>query len=218
MAHRDRRHRCPIRSQQSRLHMEALEERSLFSITYATMVLEAPHSASVPPVQVDPIFQAPNVAGATLNSELEIQVRVVSAGIYLSASVSSPSTGDPDPTGTIDFYSDAGYIGSATLGTLGDANSYRDMTHIIASGQHTFFAVYSGDSNYHFSQNSVQVVLFSPTTTLPKGTSSSAFVTNTSKLKERVRPMRRLSNLQFGTTGTYPTQRFANVTFSLPRK
>jgi hypothetical protein len=215
MAHRDRRHRCQIRSRQSAFAVETLEERSLFSITYATLVLESPNSASIPAVQADPIFQAPSGTGLA-TAVLDLQVRTVAGGIFVSASVSGSDTSDPDPTGTVDFYSDAGYIGSATLGTPNSADSYRDMLHVIGPGEHTFLAVYSGDSNYHFSQNSVVVVLATTTPSLPKGSASSAFATTTGKIKERVRPMRRLSNLHFGTTGALPTPRFAPVSFSLP--
>jgi hypothetical protein len=199
--------------------METLEERALFSTTYATMVLEAPHSPA-PFVQVDQNrTPSPVVPGATLASVLDLQLRIVSGGLYLTAAVSGLNTQDPAPTGTVDFYSDAGYIGTVALGTLSQADAYRNLI-VLQPGDHTIFAQYFGDANYFQSQNSIERTLTFPTSTLPKSASqASAFVTNTAKVKERVRPMRALSKLPYGTTGNValPSPRFSPVSFSIRR-
>ena len=219
MVHRDRRSRCPARARSSSFMMESLEERALFSTTYATMVLEAPHSPA-PFVQADQnTTPATPVPGATLTSVLDLRFRVVSAGVYLMAAVSGLNTQDPSPTGTVDFYSDAGYIGTVALGPSNNMTAYRNLI-VLQPGDHTIFAVYSGDANYLQSQDSVQRTLTFATSTLPKSASqASAFATNTAKIKERVRPMRTLSKLPFGTTGNValPNPRLSPVSFSIRR-
>ena len=57
-------------------------------------------------------------------------------------------TGDPVPTGTVQFFDGATLIGSATLTTAGLTSSASVITAALTFGPHFITAVYSGDGNY----------------------------------------------------------------------
>jgi hypothetical protein len=217
MVSRNRR-RVPVKP--SAFAVDMLEQRTLFSTAYGVMVMDAPRSPALR-VQVDQ-SATPAAAhpGSPLPSALDVQVRVVGAGVYLNVEVSGLNSGDPLPTGTVDFSSELGFLGTVNLGSLNQGTAFRNFV-VLPAGKHTFFATYSGDTNFQISQNSTEATLTAPTSTLPKSAATAAaFVTNTSKVKERVRPMRALSLLNYaaatsGNSTALPDPRFSTINFSL---
>ena len=176
--------------------IEGLEARLLmsaapFATSYAVMVMDAPQLPNNPvQVDVDIPSQTP-VQSAPDNSAVDIQVRTVAGGIYLTAAVSSLVDGAPAPTGTVDFYDEAGFLGTVAL-----SGTFRNMI-VVPAGEHTFFATYSGDVNFLPSQTSGDAFLINPTTTATSATAKGTFATDT--IGERVRPTRFLSETNFFT-------------------
>lgn len=163
----------------------------MLTTTYAVMVMDAPQ-APAQPVQVDvDIPSQPVNPDATLDSAVDIQVRTVAGGIYLTAAVTGTGS-DAAPTGTVDFYDESGF-----LGTVAVSGAYRNALEIPA-GPHTFFATYSGDENFLPSQTSVDATLVNPTNVATSATASGTFAEN--NLGERVRPTRLLSLTNYFTT------------------
>lgn len=197
--------------------LETLEQRVLCATSVGSVILESP-LAPVSPVQVDQsATPAPSHPEATLATTTELRLRVTATGIYLSAYVSGANVNDIAPTGTVDISDEAGPLGTVVLGSAGSLAPLRSIA-VIPPGEHTFFALYSGDTNYLISQNSITTVLTLPTATRPRSArDASAFTTNTATIKERVRPTRALSMVPFGTNTNIavPTPHFANVTFNV---
>jgi len=218
------------------LPVEALESRTLFSATFATLVLDAPRLPALP-VQVDRSAPGtPAAPGATLDSALDLQVRVLAAGINLTVAASSTELMALAPSGTVDLYDDRQYLGTVSLG--GSVRS----TLVLPAGKHTFYVTYAGDANFRPSQTSLTTTLPVPTATLPE-VAANADVYATNDTGERIRASRFLSNINFfdasslsvgalppvpgGASGPssggfslassnpVPTPRFSKITFSL---
>ncbi len=175
---------------EAQVRLEALETRTLFSTTYAVMVMDAPQGGAKPVQEDADIPSQPVNPDSTLDSAIDLQVRVVSDGVYVTAAVTGVDSGSPDPTGTVDFYDEAGFLGTVALGAV-----YRNMI-VVPAGEHTIFATYSGDENFLPTQGSISTLLTNPTTTLQPSTSvQQEFAKNS--LGERVRPTRFLSETNF---------------------
>ena len=70
--------------------------------------------------------------------------------VFMSATVAPVSPGTGTPTGTVDFYDGATYLGSSTL----SSGMATFATSALAVGDHTITAYYSGDSNFAASDDS----------------------------------------------------------------
>jgi hypothetical protein len=212
--------------------MESLEPRTLLSVAYAVFVMQAPASPAQP-VQTDQsVPAAPGNSGNTgLASDVDIQIRFVGGGIYVTAAVSSDEVISLKPTGTVDFYSDSGFMGTVELG-----GSMRSAI-VLPAGTHTLLATYAGDDNFNASQSSVTKVI--PATSTRSSVSPAKYTTN--QAGERNRPTRFLSRTDFftaegaavATPGAIPpapgnaqpadlpsgpptpTPRFSNISFSV---
>ncbi len=172
--------------------MECLEPRTLFSVAYAVLVMQAPASPARP-VQTDQSVPSstPHSGDTGLASDLDLQVRFVGGGIYVTAAVSSDEVISLKPTGTVDFYSDGGFLGTVQLGGAERSEI------VIPAGTHTLFAIYAGDENFLSSQTSVSKII--PATSTRSSVSPSKVTTN--QAGERNRPTRFLSETDFFTAG-----------------
>lgn len=224
------RHKRTARRKPAATFLESLEERTLFSTAYAVMVMDAPFLPNQP-VQVDQsVTPSPASGSATLESGLDLRVRIVAGGIYLTVAASALNGGALTPTGTIDFQDQNQFLGTVALG-----GSMRNFIP-LAPGEHIFLVSYNGDTNFLPSQDSEDINIPAPAPLAPASSAlAHQFATNT--VGERVRPMRLLSLQNFfdaagmsvgaipsigggsvpaaaGST-PLPNPRFSRVTFSL---
>ncbi len=76
------------------------------------------------------------------------QTVTITGGLAIAAS------GCDVATGTIDFYDSATYVGNGTLSPFGSGSSASITSNTLALGSHSFYADYSGDSNYNAANSS----------------------------------------------------------------
>ena len=70
---------------------------------------------------------------------------IVGLPLTFTATVTPPASGDPTPTGTVQFELDGSDVGAAVPLAGGVATS---GSVTLAAGTHTVTAVYSGDATY----------------------------------------------------------------------